>query len=110
MEFCFENGNIPLILTSAYTGDNVEEAFSRLASMILTKIELGTIDPEDFDSGVQYGEVPRWDLTVSRNRTSLLTLLGGQQRTNRTNKRRNNRLIDFDNGNPYNYSRNSNCC
>lgn len=41
---------------SALNGDNVEEVFNRLARMILTKIELGEIDPDDPTSGIQYGD------------------------------------------------------
>lgn len=41
---------------SAFTGDGVEEVFSRLAKMILTKIEVGEIDPDDPMSGIQYGD------------------------------------------------------
>ncbi|KAL9132021.1 MAG: hypothetical protein Q9217_000149 [Psora testacea] len=46
---------------SAYTGEGVEEVFTRLASMILTKIELGEIDPDDPMSGIQYGDSIGWD-------------------------------------------------
>lgn len=46
--------------TSALNGDNVEEIFSRLAGMILTKIELGEIDPDDPMSGIQYGDAGGW--------------------------------------------------
>lgn len=41
---------------SAFTGEGVEEVFSRLAKMILTKIEVGEIDPDDPMSGIQYGD------------------------------------------------------
>lgn len=41
---------------SAYTGEGVEEIFARLARVILTKIELGEVDPSDPASGVQYGD------------------------------------------------------
>lgn len=68
VDFCIKNGDIPLIVGSAKTGDNIEEAFMKLASMIVTKIELGVIEPDDMDSGVQYGDIPRWDVTVSRRR------------------------------------------
>lgn len=47
---------------SALTGDNVDELFNRLARMILTKIELGEIDPDDPQSGIQYGDMGfAWD-------------------------------------------------
>ncbi len=54
--------NIPVsVEVSALSGENVEELFSRLARMILTKIELGEIDPDDPQSGIQYGDVgPAW--------------------------------------------------
>ncbi|CAG8073248.1 unnamed protein product [Penicillium salamii] len=49
--------NIPVAVeVSALTGDGVEEIFNRLARMILTKIELGEIDPDDPSSGIQYGD------------------------------------------------------
>ena len=48
---------IPAIMeASAFTGENVEEIFGRLARMILTKIELGEMDPDDPMSGIQYGD------------------------------------------------------
>ncbi|KAI4132242.1 MAG: hypothetical protein LQ338_000794 [Usnochroma carphineum] len=45
---------------SAYTGDGVEELFAQLARIILTKIELGEIDPDDPLSGIQYGDSGNW--------------------------------------------------
>ncbi|KAL8951269.1 MAG: hypothetical protein Q9222_002748 [Ikaeria aurantiellina] len=45
---------------SAYTGDGVEELFTRLARIILTKIELGEINPDDPLSGIQYGDSGGW--------------------------------------------------
>ena len=41
---------------SALSGEGVDEVFGRLARMILTKIELGEIDPDDPMSGIQYGD------------------------------------------------------
>ncbi|KAI1002706.1 hypothetical protein K3495_g5497 [Podosphaera aphanis] len=41
---------------SALTGENVDEVFHRLARIILTKIELGEINPDDPMSGIQYGD------------------------------------------------------
>ena len=46
---------------SAFTGEGVEEIFVRLAGMILTKIELGEIDPDDPLSGIQYGDSVNWE-------------------------------------------------
>lgn len=49
--------NIPVVMeTSAFTGEGVDEIFTRLAGIILTKIELGEIDPDDPMSGIQYGD------------------------------------------------------
>lgn len=54
--------SIPVAVeVSAYTGEGVEEVFARLASMILTKIELGEIDPDDPLSGIQYGDSTAWE-------------------------------------------------
>lgn len=51
------NSNIPVsVEVSALTGEGVEELFNRLARIILTKIELGEIDPDDPQSGIQYGD------------------------------------------------------
>ncbi|KAK6387570.1 hypothetical protein LTS17_000839 [Exophiala oligosperma] len=53
---------IPVTMeVSALTGENVDELFNRLARMILTKIELGEIDPDDPASGIQYGDGGGWD-------------------------------------------------
>lgn len=41
---------------SALSGDGVDEAFNKLARTILTKIELGEINPDDPMSGIQYGD------------------------------------------------------
>jgi Ras-related protein Rab-4B len=55
------SNSIPIAVeVSALNGDNVEELFNRLARMILTKIELGEIDPDDPASGIQYGDLG-WD-------------------------------------------------
>ncbi|KAG6368263.1 hypothetical protein INS49_002465 [Diaporthe citri] len=49
--------NVPVTMeVSALNGDGVDEVFGRLARMILTKIELGEIDPDDPMSGIQYGD------------------------------------------------------
>ena len=53
--------SIPVTVeVSAYNGDGVDEMFARLARMILTKIELGEIDPDDPQSGIQYGDSAAW--------------------------------------------------
>ncbi|CAK7269983.1 hypothetical protein SEPCBS119000_003855 [Sporothrix epigloea] len=49
--------HVPVALeVSALSGEGVDEVFSRIARMILTKIELGEIDPDDPMSGIQYGD------------------------------------------------------
>ncbi|KAL2060084.1 hypothetical protein VTL71DRAFT_9906 [Oculimacula yallundae] len=51
------SNSVPVsVEVSALNGDNVDEIFNRLARMILTKIELGEIDPDDPMSGIQYGD------------------------------------------------------
>jgi len=58
--------NIPVAVeVSALSGENVDELFSRLARMILTKIELGEIDPDDPASGIQYGDGGAWGMGTS---------------------------------------------
>ncbi|KAF2091231.1 ras-domain-containing protein [Saccharata proteae CBS 121410] len=53
--------NIPVAVeVSALSGENVDELFGRLARMILAKIELGEIDPDDAGSGIQYGDSGGW--------------------------------------------------
>ncbi|KAI9753964.1 MAG: D-lactate ferricytochrome c oxidoreductase [Chaenotheca gracillima] len=53
--------NIPVAVeASALSGDNVDDIFARLARMILTKIELGEVDPDDPQSGIQYGDSGGW--------------------------------------------------
>lgn len=54
--------SIPMVMeVSALSGENVDELFNKLARMILTKIELGEIDPDDPQSGIQYGDAGAWD-------------------------------------------------
>ncbi|KAL2017465.1 hypothetical protein VTK56DRAFT_2061 [Thermocarpiscus australiensis] len=49
--------SIPVTMeVSAFSGEGVDEVFGRLARMILAKIELGEIDPDDPMSGIQYGD------------------------------------------------------
>ncbi len=50
---------------SAFSGEGVDEVFGRLARMILTKIELGEIDPDDPMSGIQYGDGGPWNAGAS---------------------------------------------
>lgn len=58
--------NVPVTLeVSAFSGEGVDEVFGRLARMILTKIELGEIDPDDPMSGIQYGDGGMWNAGAS---------------------------------------------
>lgn len=76
---------VPVVMdVSALSGENVDELFNRLARMILTKIELGEIDPDDPQSGIQYGDVGTWDGSSVR---SGLTVEDGNVRKRRKGKR-----------------------
>ncbi|KAI1858530.1 hypothetical protein JX265_006173 [Neoarthrinium moseri] len=58
--------SVPVALeVSAFSGEGVDEVFARLARMILTKIELGEIDPDDPMSGIQYGDGGMWNAGAS---------------------------------------------
>ncbi|KAJ6264471.1 hypothetical protein Dda_0617 [Drechslerella dactyloides] len=67
--------------TSALTGENVDEVFERLARLILTRIELGEVDPDDPNSGVSYGDGGDWSVagpsTATRLRRKKSGLSGG---------------------------------
>ncbi|KAM0307051.1 hypothetical protein ACHAO8_010672 [Botrytis cinerea] len=87
------SANIPVsVEVSALSGDNVEEVFNRLARMILTKIELGEIDPDDPMSGIQYGDGGRWDTNASDGASvkSGMTIEDGVARRRRKGKRGQN--------------------
>ncbi|KAL8747520.1 MAG: hypothetical protein Q9190_000608 [Brigantiaea leucoxantha] len=68
---------------SAYTGEGVEELFSRLARIILTKIELGEIDPDDPMSGIQYGDSGGWGDEAGSVKSGLTMLDDGGRRSQR---------------------------
>lgn len=53
---------------SALSGEGVDDVFGRLARMILAKIELGEIDPDDPLSGIQYGDYRSGDGASGRDR------------------------------------------
>ncbi|KAK5992571.1 GTP-binding protein ypt4 [Cladobotryum mycophilum] len=61
---------------SALNGEGVDEIFHRLARMILTKIELGDIDPDDPMSGIQYGDGGGWN-TASDGGSIKSSMTGG---------------------------------
>jgi hypothetical protein len=64
---------------SAFTGEGVDEVFGRLARMILTKIELGEIDPDDPMSGIQYGDAgAMWNAGASDGGSIKSTMTGDE--------------------------------
>jgi len=75
---------IPVVTeVSALSGENVDELFNKLARTILTKIELGEIDPDDPQSGIQYGDAGAWDGSSTR---SALTVDDNTARRRKKNK------------------------
>jgi hypothetical protein len=77
---------IPVTMeVSALSGDNVEEAFARLARMILTKIELGEINPDDPQSGIQYGD-GAWGVSDGVSIKSTMTYEDGYPRRRRAGR------------------------
>ncbi|KAI1761751.1 P-loop containing nucleoside triphosphate hydrolase protein [Hypoxylon sp. FL1150] len=62
---------------SAFSGEGVDEIFGRLARMILTKIELGEIDPDDPMSGIQYGDGGAWNAGASDGGSVKSSATGG---------------------------------
>jgi hypothetical protein len=81
------SANVPVsVEVSALSGENVDEVFNRLARMILTKIELGEIDPDDPMSGIQYGDSGNWNAGASDGasiKSSLTADDGGPRRRRR---------------------------
>lgn len=55
-EWASQNRIPTCVEVSALTGEGIDEVFNKLARTILTKIELGEIDPDDPRSGIQYGD------------------------------------------------------
>jgi len=72
---------------SALSGENVDEVFNRLARMILTKIELGEIDPDDPMSGIQYGDVGNWGASDAGSVKSGMTVEEGGAGVRRRRKK-----------------------
>lgn len=85
---------IPVTMeVSAFSGEGVDEVFGRLARMILTKIELGEIDPDDPMSGIQYGDAgAMWNAGASDGGSIKSTVtadevgLGGRRRRRGTRR------------------------
>ncbi|KAI0160725.1 P-loop containing nucleoside triphosphate hydrolase protein [Xylariaceae sp. FL1272] len=87
--------NVPVTMeVSAFSGEGVDEVFNRLARQILTKIELGEIDPDDPMSGIQYGDGGLWNAGASDGASikSSLTAdeVGGVRRRRRGKSRTQN--------------------
>jgi GTPase SAR1 family protein len=83
---------------SALSGDNVDDIFSRLARMILTKIELGEINPDDPQSGIQYGDGGGWTGAISDGGSikSAMTTDDGGPRRRKAGKSRGPGLRDWE--------------
>ncbi|EPY52572.1 GTPase Ypt4 [Schizosaccharomyces cryophilus OY26] len=56
-EFCSAKQIASAHETSAYSGTQVDDCFLSVVSTILTRIELGEIDPQDQSLGIQYGDL-----------------------------------------------------
>lgn len=61
--------NVKYIMTSAKQGMNISKIFESLSDSIVTKVELGILDPQLPISGVQYGDVP-WNTTITTSMRS----------------------------------------
>lgn len=91
---------------SALSGENVDELFAKLARMIVTKVELGEIDPDDPQSGISYGDLGgAWDTSSI---TSGLTMDDGTIRRRKKGKRILGGLDDF--GGAFRNSARKGCC
>lgn len=72
-----DHQDIPVAMeTSALSGEGVDEIFSRLAGIIVTRIELGEVDPDDPMSGIQYGDGGGWVDAGARRKSKVRTGLG----------------------------------
>ncbi|KAG7854124.1 hypothetical protein KL939_005099 [Ogataea angusta] len=56
---------VQFVATSALDNSNVDTVFETVAGSLVTKIELGQIDPEDPASGVQYGDLSYDAITLA---------------------------------------------
>ena len=67
--------DLEFVEVSALTGKNVDEVFYRAATQVLTRLELGEIDPGSGTSGIQFGDA-RWSTN-----TIQLSRIGGGRRS-----------------------------
>jgi hypothetical protein len=97
-QWASEQGIPVSVEVSALSGDNVDDIFSRLARMILTKIELGEINPDDPQSGIQYGDGGAWGGTISDGASIKSSLAGddGVTRRRRAGKSRRPGLREWE--------------
>lgn len=78
-----QNGISVALDVSALSGENVNEVFERLARTLLTKIEIGEIDPDDPQSGIQYGDVGGYDMDNGSIRSGVTDGSGIRRRRKR---------------------------
>ena len=78
-----QNGISVAMDVSALSGENVNEIFERLARTLLTKIEIGEIDPDDPQSGIQYGDVGGYDMDSGSIRSGVTDGSGMRRRRKR---------------------------
>jgi GTPase SAR1 family protein len=97
-QWASEQGIPVSVEVSALSGENVDDIFSRLARMILTKIELGEINPDDPQSGIQYGDSGGWGGTISDGASMKSAMTGedGHPRRRRGKKSRKPGLRDWE--------------
>ena len=85
-----KNGLPVSVEVSALSGEGVDEVFNKLATSILTKIELGEIDPDDPMSGIQYGDSGGWGADDGASIRSTVTDTDGRKRKGRRRAPTNN--------------------
>ncbi|KAJ4392449.1 hypothetical protein N0V85_007051 [Neurospora sp. IMI 360204] len=86
--------NVPVTMeVSAFSGEGVDEVFGRLARMILTKIELGEIDPDDPMSGIQYGDYGGGWSGGASDGASIKSSMTGEEQGTRNRRRKPRRGV-----------------
>jgi len=66
---------IPHIQTSALTGENIDEIFITLTNIIIRKVDMGEIDPDNQNFGVQYGDLlPQYGIGIDNYNNNTNTL------------------------------------
>lgn len=90
------NGIASSLEVSALTGEGVEEVFLKLARSVVTKIELGDVDPGDPLSGVQYGDADVFGLDDGSS--SVRTGLTSDGFSSTRTRRRKRGILSLGNG------------